>query len=148
MAKAGLTTEQQDHLEQHIAAIGHNQGPALLEHAEKIIEHAGQHPRLKAEVTGIRVMVDMMRSEVAGEYKLPATTVGYISAGLLLVGAMTGVGFVTAQPIATLLLDAPVVATIIATLHGEIEGYVAWRVARDPSYIAVKQELFGSREIH
>jgi hypothetical protein len=144
MAKADLTTEQQAHLDKHIAAIGHNQGPALLEHAETIIERAGQHHRLKAELTGIRVMADMMRSEVAGEYKLPATTVGYVSAGLLLVAAITGVGIVT-QPFSVLLLDAPVVATIIATLHGEIEGYVAWRVARDPSYMAVKQELFGSR---
>ena len=53
MAKAELTAEQRDHLEQHVAGIGHNQGPALLEHSEKIIEHAARHHRLKAELTGI-----------------------------------------------------------------------------------------------
>jgi len=97
MAKAELTAEQRDHLEQHVAGVGHNQGPALLEHSEKIIEHAARHPRLKAELTGIRVMLDMLRSEIAGEYELPATTTGYVSAGLLLVAAITGVGIVT-QP--------------------------------------------------
>ena len=52
MAKAELTAEQRDHLEQHVAGIGHNQGPALLEHTEEIIEPA-RHHRLKAELTGI-----------------------------------------------------------------------------------------------
>ena len=90
MAKAELTAEQRDHLERHVAGIGHNQGPALLEHSEKIIEHAARHHRFKAELTGIRVMLDMLRSEIAGEYELPATTTGYVSAGLLLVAAITG----------------------------------------------------------
>ena len=52
MAKGELTAEQRDHLEQHVAGIGHNQGPALLEHTEEIIEPA-RHHRLKAELTGI-----------------------------------------------------------------------------------------------
>ena len=52
MAKADLTAEQRDHLERHVAGIGHNQGPALLEHTEEIIEPA-RHHRLKAELTGI-----------------------------------------------------------------------------------------------
>jgi len=145
MAKAELTVEQRDHLEQHVAGIGHNQGPALLEHSEKIIEHAARHHRLKAELTGIRVMLDMLRSEIAGEYELPATTTGYVSAGLLLVAGITGVGIVT-QPFSALLLDAPVIACIIAALRGEVEEYADWRTARDPSYLSIKQELYGARD--
>jgi tetrahydromethanopterin S-methyltransferase subunit C len=83
---------------------------------------------LKAELTGIRVMLDMLRSEIAGEYELPPTTIGYVSAGLLLTAAISGVGFAT-QPLSALLLDAPVVACIIAALRGEIEEYVDWRIA-------------------
>ena len=145
MAKGELTAEQRDHLEQHVAGIGHNQGPALLEHSEKIIEHAARHHRLKAELTGIRVMLDMLRSEIAGEYELPATTTGYVSAGLLLVAAITGVGIAT-QPFSALLLDAPVVACLIAALRGEIEGYVDWCTARDPTYLSIKQELYGAQD--
>ena len=145
MAKAELSVEQRDHLEQHVAGIGHNQGPVLLEHSEKIIEHAARHHRLKAELTGIRVMLDMLRSEIAGEYELPATTTGYVSAGLLLVAGITGVGIVT-QPFSALLIDAPVIACIIAALRGEIEEYVDWRTARDPSYLSIKQQLYGARE--
>src|SRR5215472_14691083 len=111
MAKADLTAEQRDRLERTVAGIGHNQGPALLEHSDKIVEHAARHHRLKAELTGIRVMLDMLRSEIAGEYKLPATTTGYVSVGLLLVAAITGVGILT-QPFSALLLDAPVIACI------------------------------------
>jgi hypothetical protein len=145
MAKPELTAEQRDHLERHVAGFGHNQGPALLEHSEKIVEHAAHHHRLSAELTGIRVMLDMLRSEIAGEYELPATTIRYISAGLLLVAAIAGVGIAT-QPFSALLLDAPVVACIIAALRGEIEEYVDWRTARDPSYLAIKQELYGARD--
>ena len=90
-------------------------------------------------------MLDMLRSEIAGEYELPATTTGYVSAGLLLVAAITGVGIVT-QPFSAFLLDAPVVACVIATLRGEIEEYVDWRTARDPSYLSIKQELYGIRD--
>ena len=140
MAKAELTAEQRDHLEQHVAGIGHNQGPALLEHSDKIVEHAARHHRLKAELTGIRVMLDMLRSEMAGEYKLPATTTLYVSAGLVLVATITGVGIPT-QPFSALLLDAPVFACVIAALRGEIEEYVDWRAARDLSYLPIKQEL-------
>ena len=96
MAKAELTAEQRDHLEQHVAGIGHNQGPALLEHSEKIIEHAARHHRLKAELTGIRVMLDMLRSEIAGEYELPATTTAMLAPGscwLLLSLVRSGGGF-------------------------------------------------------
>jgi hypothetical protein len=144
MAKADVTPEQRDHLERHVAGIGHNQGPVLLQHSDRIVEHAARHHRLKAELTGIRVMLDMLRSEIAGEYELPATTIGYVSAGLLLTAAISGVGIAT-QPLSALLLDAPVVACIIATLRGEIEEYVDWRIARDPSYLPIKQELYGAR---
>lgn len=144
MVQVDLTSEQRDHLERHVAGIGHNQGPALLEHSERIVEHAARHHRLKAELTGIRVMLDMLRSEIAGEYELPATTTGYVSAGILLVAAITGVGIAT-QPFSALLLDAPVVACIIAALRGEIEEYVDWRIAHDPSYLPIKQELYGAR---
>ena len=144
MAKADLTAEQRDHLERHVAGIGHNQGPALLEHTEEIIEPA-RHHRLKAELTGIRVMLDMLRSEITGEYELPATTTRYVTAGVVLVAAITGVGIAT-QPFSALLLDAPVVACIIAALRGEIEEYVDWRGARDPSYLTIKQELYGARD--
>jgi hypothetical protein len=92
MAQADPTDEQRDHLERHIAGIGHNHGPALLEHSERILEHTARHHRLKAQLTGIRVMLDMLRSEIAGEYKLPAPTTQYVSARLLLVAAVTGVG--------------------------------------------------------
>jgi hypothetical protein len=145
MAKADLTAEQRDHLERHVASIGHNQGPALMEHSERIVEHAARHHRLKAELAGIRAMLDMLRSEIAGEYELPATTTRYVSAGLVLVAAITGVGIVT-QPFSALLVDAPVVACVIAALRGEIEEYVDWRSARDPSYLLIKQELYGARD--
>jgi hypothetical protein len=62
-------------LERHVASIGHNQGPVLLQHSDRIVEHAARHHRLKAELTGILVMLDMLRSEIAGEYELPATTI-------------------------------------------------------------------------
>jgi len=145
MAKADLTAEQRDHLERHVAGIGHNQGPALLEHSERIVDHVARHHRLKAELTGIRVMMDMLRSEITGEYRLPATTTSYVTAGLVLVAAITGVGIAT-QPFSTLLVDAPVVACIIAALRGEIEEYVDWRTASDPSYLLIKQELYGARD--
>jgi hypothetical protein len=107
VAKADLTAEQRDHLERHVAGIGPNQGPALLKHSERILEHAARHHRLKDELTGIRVMLDMLRSEIAGDYDLPATTIGYVSAGLVLVATITGAGIAT-QPFSALLLDAPV----------------------------------------
>jgi hypothetical protein len=139
-----LSAEQQAHLDTHVAGIGHNQGPALLDHADTILERAHGHHRLRAEAAGIRVMLDMLRSHVAGEYVLPTSTAAYVAAGLSLVGVITGVAVVT-QPFSTLLLDAVVVGFIVAALHGEMEAYVDWRAARDPSYAAVKAELAEAR---
>jgi hypothetical protein len=144
MPSPELTPEQHEHLNRHIAAIGHNHGPALVERREEILERAGRHHRLRTELIGIRAMFDMLHSDIAGEYVLPATTAGYVAAGLGLVALITGVSIVT-QPVGTILLDGVVVSFIIASLHGEIEQYVDWRVARDPSYAAVKHELSGRR---
>ena len=38
------------------------------------------------------------------------------------------------------------VRCIIAALRGEIEEYLDWRTARDPSYLSIKQELYGARD--
>jgi len=35
---------------------------------------------------------------------------------------------------------------IIAALRGKIEEYLDWRTARDPSYLSIKQELYGARD--
>lgn len=138
----GLTTEQQDHLDKHIAGIGHNQGPILVEHADEILMNVAKHPHLKKEAARIRVMLDMLRSHVVGEHLLPTLTAGYVFAGVALLAVITGVGIMTVAPVSTLLLDAPVVAAIIAALGGEMEEYVDWRAARDPSYESVKRELY------
>jgi hypothetical protein len=107
MSSPQLSPEQQEHLTRQIEAIGHNRGPALIEHRDEIIERAARHHRLRAEVIGIRAV---------------------------------------AEPFGAVLLDAVVVSFIIASLHGEIEQYVDWRVSRDPSYAAVKRELYGDRK--
>jgi hypothetical protein len=145
MSSPQLSPEQQEHLTRQIEAIGHNRGPALIEHRDEIIERAARHHRLRAEVIGIRVMFDMLRSDVNGEYVLPAPTNAYVAVGVGLVAAITGFSIV-AEPFGAVLLDAVVVSFIIASLHGEIEQYVDWRVSRDPSYAAVKRELYGDRK--
>jgi hypothetical protein len=66
-----------------------------------------------------------------------------VSAGLLLVAAITGVGIVT-QPFSALL--STLRSSPVAALRGEIEEYVDWRTARDPSYLLIKQELYGARD--
>lgn len=138
---AGLTPEQKEHLDKHVAGIGHNQGPALVAHADEILAKVAKHHRLKSEATRIRVMVDMLRSHVAGEHLLPTTTAAYASFGVALVAGITGAA-IAAFPVATLLLDAPVVAAVIAALGGEMQAYVDWRAERDPSYQAIKRELY------
>jgi hypothetical protein len=144
MPNTELSHEQHEHLHRHIIGFGHNQGPALIEHADTVLERATQHHRLHAELTGIRVMFDMMRSHVAGEYVLPPTTAAYVASGLTIIGLITGVS-ITTQPISALLLDTAVVGFIVATLHGEIQGYVDWRAARDPSYGEFGKKLFHPR---
>jgi hypothetical protein len=138
---AGLTAEQHDHLDKHVAGIGHNQGPTLVAHADEILANVAQHHHLRTEATRIRVLVDMLRSHIAGEHLLPALTAGYVIAGVALVAGITGVG-IAATPVAALLLDTPVVIVIIAALGGEMEEYVDWRAAHDPSYKVIKGELY------
>jgi hypothetical protein len=145
MSSPQLTPEQHEHLASHVATIGHNRGPALIEHQEEILERAARHHRLRAELTGIRVMFDMLRSDVQGEYVLPAKTVAYISVGIGLVAAITGFSIV-AEPLGAVLLDAVVVSFIISALRGELEQYVDWRAARDPLYAAGKRELYGDKK--
>jgi hypothetical protein len=145
MRAPGLTSEQHAHLDDHIAGIGHNQGPALLDHADTLLERAHTHHRLREEAAALRVMLDMLRAHVSGDYVLPARVAGFVAAGLSLVGVMTGVAIVT-QPFSTLLLDAVVVAAIVAALHGEMDAYADWRAARDPAYAAVREELRAARQ--
>ena len=142
MTKPDLTAEQKSQLETHIAGIGHNQGPKLVDHAEEILKGAAGHHRLKDELTGIRVMFDMLRSQLSGEYAMPPMVVGYVIACLGFIAALTGVSTVAlAGP--TALVDVTVVGFIILTLRGEMEQYVDWRAARDPAYKSIKRELFG-----
>jgi hypothetical protein len=140
MTTPSLTPEQSEHLERHIAGIGHNQGPALVEHADEILERVAGHHRLKSELTAIRVMLDMLRSHLKAEYVLPKVTAGYVTACVAFASVITGLSIVTA-PVSTVLADAVVVSLIVATLHGEIDQYVDWRIARDPSYRTVKAAL-------
>jgi len=143
MAEPTITREQKEELDKHIAGIGHNQGPALLAHADEIQKQVAKHHHLRTEATRIRVLFDMLRSHVEGEYLMPTNSTGYVVAGIGLVATMTGAAIATRQPIAALLLDAPVIAATIAALGGEIEEYVRWRASRDPSYRAIQQELYG-----
>ena len=94
MEQPNLTAEQKAHLDTHVAGIGHNLGPTL----ETIQEKVSQHSKLRAEATNIRVMFDMMRSHLSGEYLLPETTSAYVFGGLALVATMTGLAIV-AQPV-------------------------------------------------
>jgi hypothetical protein len=142
MEQPNLTTEQKAHLDTHLAGIGHNLGPKLEQQAEAVQEQVSQHSKLRAEATKIRVMFDMMRSHLSGEYLLPETTSAYVFGGLALVATMTGLA-VVAQPIPVLLLDSVVVSFTIAAIHGDIQQYVIWRSARDPSYDPIKRELCG-----
>jgi hypothetical protein len=137
----GLTAEQHERLDQHVAGIGHNQGPTLVAHADDILANVAKHHHLRSEATRIRVLLDMLRSHLAGEHLLPTGTAVYVAAGVALVAAITGVG-IAATPVAALLLDAPVALTIIAALGGEMEEYVDWRAAHDPSYQLIKGELY------
>lgn len=137
---AQVTPEQAQHLETHAAGIGHNLGPALDEHAEVIQEKVAQHPELKRYATEIRVMFDMMRSHLSGEYLLPPKTRAYVFGGLALVAAMTTVGIVT-EPIPILLLDATVLGFTTAAIHGDIQQYIDWRAPRDPAYKEVRRAL-------
>jgi hypothetical protein len=143
MAEPTITREQKEELDKHIGGIGHNQGPALLAHAEEIQRQVAKHHHLRTEATRIRVLFDMLRSHVDREYPMPTGTTSYVIAGIGLVATMTGAAVATRQPIAALLLDAPVIATTIEALGGEMQEYVNWRAARDPSYQAIKQELYG-----
>jgi hypothetical protein len=142
MAKPQVTPEQAEQLETQAAAIGHNLGPALDEHAEAIQAKVAQHHELKAYATEIRVMFDMMRSHLSGDYLLPEKTRVYVFGGVALVAVMTTVGIVTA-PISTVLLDTTVIAFTTAALHGDIQQYVDWRAPRDPSYQEVRRALAG-----
>ena len=142
MEQPNLTAEQKAHLDTHLAGIGHNLGPKLEEHAEAVQEQVSRHDKLRAEATNIRVMFDMMRSHLSGEYLLPETTSAYVFGGLALVATMTGLGIV-AQPVPVLLLDSVVVSFTIAAIHGDIQQYVIWRSARDPSYGPIRRQLCG-----
>jgi hypothetical protein len=139
---SSLTPEQKSTLEKHVATIGHNQGPALVARSDEIVGHVAKHHLLKHEATRIRVMLDMLRSHLSGQHLLPTTTVSYASMGIILATGITGLGVVD-HPVEALLLDVPVLATTIAALGGEMEGYVDWRAERDPAYKAIKQELYG-----
>lgn len=141
---SGLTSEQTAKLQEHVAGIGHNQPPVAIEHADEILAHVAKHHRLKDEATRIRVMLDMLRSHITGEHPLPNMTAGYVFIGVILAGSIAGFGIATA-PLATILIDTPVVAAIIAALGGEMEDYVDWRAARDPAYVAIKEELYGAK---
>jgi hypothetical protein len=103
----------------------------------KISEHS--HLKKRAARTG--VILDMVRSHVAGEHLLPTLTAGYVTVGAAIVAGIAGVGVTTAS-VATLLLGAVVVVTIIAALAGEMEEYVDWRAAHDPAYERVRRELY------
>jgi hypothetical protein len=142
MAKPQVTAEQAEQLESRAAAIGHNLGPALDEHAGAIQAKVAQHAELRHYATEIRVMFDMMRSHLSGEHLLPKATSAYVFGGTALVAAMTTVGIVT-EPFPTLLLDGVVLAFTTAAIHDEIQEYVDWRAARDPSYQEVRRALAG-----
>lgn len=144
MPPSSLNDAQNDELEKRIASIGHNQGPALVARADEILESAATHHRLKAELTGIRVMLDMLRSHLSGERLMPFRTTGYVVVGLSLVCLLTGLS-IAAEPLGVGLVDAVVLAAILAALDGEIGDYATWRAARDPSYEAIKQALAGKR---
>jgi len=143
MAESTITREQKEELDKHVAGIGHNQGPALLAQADEIQRQVAKHHHLRTEATRIRVLFGMLRSHVEGEHLMPTSSTSYVIAGIGLVATMTGAAIATRQPIAALLLDAPVIATTIAALSGEMRDYVNWRASRDPSYEAMKQELYG-----
>jgi len=142
MNKSNVTAEQTRQLETHAATIGHNLGPALDEHAGEIQAKVAEHPELRHYAAEIRVMFDMMRSHLSGEYLLPQKTLAFVFGGLALVAVMTTAGIVT-EPFPTLLLDAAVLGFTTAALAGDIQQYVEWRAARDPSYKAVRSELAG-----
>ncbi len=90
----------------------------------------------------IRVMLDMMRSHLKGEYLLPEKTAAFVFGGAAIVAAITtGFAMVT-QPVPAVLLDGVVVAFVVAALRGDMEQYVHWRSARDPSYAKLKNKLF------
>ncbi len=146
MPDTSITTEQKQHLEKFVAGIGHNQGPALEAHADALQEHVSRHHGLKAQATSIRVMLDMMRSHLKGEYLLPETTAAYVFGGAAIVGAITtGLTMVT-QPVPAVLLDGVVIGFVVAALRGDMEQYVSWRAARDPAYKDIKNELFGAAD--
>jgi hypothetical protein len=142
MAQSSLTREQESALTEHVAGIGHNLGPALGEHAEAIHAGAARHPHLQEVATHVRVMLDMVRSHLSGEHPMSKETSAYVFGGLALVATMTGIG-VVAQPVSILLLDSVVVGFTVAALDGEIRAYVDWRCMVDPSYDAVRRELYG-----
>jgi hypothetical protein len=142
MAKPQVTPEQAAQLETHAAAIGHNLGPSLDEHADAIQAKVAEHHELKHYATEIRIMLDMMRSHLSGEYLLPEKTRAYVFGGLALVAVMTTVGIIT-EPFPTLLLDATVLGFTTAALHGDIQQYVDWRAAREASYQEVRRALAG-----
>ena len=142
MTNPDLTAEQKELLERHVAGIGHNLGPRLNEQADEIQKRVAGHHRLRAEATTIRVMLDMMRAHLSGEYLLPQRVSAYVASGLVLVCAITGIS-IAAEPVGAILLDAVVIGFIITTLRGEIQKYVDWRCMRDPSYAAVRRELDG-----
>jgi hypothetical protein len=143
MAQSSPTREQEEALGKHVAGIGHNLGPALDERAEALKAAAAEHPELQKFATHIRVMLDMLRSHLKGEHLMSHQTSGYVFGGLALVAAMTSVG-IAVQPIPILLMDAVVIGFTVAALDGEIREYVDWRCALDPSYTAVRRELYGS----
>ena len=144
MTGAHVTPEQRNYVEKLVGSIGHNLGPAFDDNADAISKHVEQHHGLRAEATRIRVMVDMLRSHRAGEHLLPPKTAGYVRVGVSIVIALTMGPSMVIVPIPSILLDAVVVGFTIAALHVEIKQYVDWRSTRDPSYLLIKQELFGA----
>lgn len=70
MAKTKITTEQRESLNKFIAGIGHNQGPVLEPYINSIPKHLAKHRDPSAEPMRIRVILDLMRSHLAGDYLL------------------------------------------------------------------------------
>lgn len=136
------------------SAIDHHAGTKRLVAGSNNVRPQGESSRqsrrsslvgswLRSELIRLKVMLDALGSHCSGTRPLSDTTSAFVFGGLAIVAVII-VFSLTAQML-VLLLGVPVLAVLIATLGGEVESYIDWRVARDPSYEPKRREFVQPR---